>query len=257
MAELAGKKALITGAGTGIGRGIALELGARGAAVVFHYHSSEAGAQSAVAEIEAAGGTAAAMQADLSQVSECQRLVQEASNLLGGLDILVNNSGISPEAPFFEVTPEMWDSVHHTNLRSAFFCAQTAAREMLAQGGGKIVHIGSVHGGMSMPGFGAYAASKGGVHGMTRQMAIDLTPYHINVNCVAPGLVEVERYYRQFPDFDSEHAAREVPVGRVGRPRDVAAAVAFLCSDGADWITGQVLYVDGGQMARLCLRRDI
>lgn len=151
MAELAGKKALITGAGTGIGRGIALELGARGAAVVFHYHSSEAGAQSAVAEIEAAGGTAAAMQADLSQVSECQRLVQEASNLLGGLDILVNNSGISPEAPFFEVTPEMWDSVHHTNLRSAFFCAQTAAREMLAQGGGKIVHIGSVHGGMSMP----------------------------------------------------------------------------------------------------------
>lgn len=257
MGPLSGKVAVVTGAGTGIGRGIALELGRRGAHVVVHCHSSRAGAEETARQILDAGSRATVIQADLMRVEECGRLIRESVQAFGGVDILVNNAAISPEVPFLEVTHELYDRVLHTNLRGPFFCAQAAARQMIAQGrGGKIIHIGSTHGLISAPGFGPYSASKGGLHTLTRQMCLELAPYRINVNCIAPGLIEVERYFTQFPGYDRDASARLLPWGRVGLPHDIARVVAFLCSDDADFITGQVLFVDGGQTAAQKMARQ-
>jgi len=251
------KVAVVTGAGTGIGQGIALELGKRGAVVLVHYHSSEAGAEETVRSITGAGGRARAVQADLSQVSECQRLIGSCLDTFGRIDILVNNSGVTTKADFVEVTEELWDLTVDISLKASFFCAQAAVRQMIAQGGGgKIVHIGSVHGNLSLPGFGPYAAAKGGLHNLTRQMAYELAPHRINVNCIAPGVIEVERYYTFEADYDRAKWARTVPWGRVGFPRDIAGVVAFLCSDDADFVTGQVICVDGGQTSSLKFEPD-
>jgi len=250
MGQLDGKRAVVTGAGTGIGRGIAVELARRGASVVVHYHSSAGGAEETRKTIRERQGRAVAIRANLAQVHECTRLVQESVSAFGGVDILVNNAAISPEVPFLDVSDEMWNRVIATNLSGPFFCAQAAAREMVRRGaGGKIIHIGSAHGFTSAPHFGPYAASKGGLHMLTKQMALELAPHQIGVNCVAPGLVEVERYHTQFPDYDRDVSARLVPWGRVGLPADIGCVVAFLCSDDAEFITGQVIYVDGGQTA--------
>lgn len=251
------KVAIVTGAGTGIGQGIAIELGRRGAAVVVHYHTSETGAHKTAQEIEKAGGQALIVQADLRQVSECKRVIDEGVKAFGRLDILINNSGVTTQAGILDVTEETWDLTVEIALKAAFFCAQAAARQMIAQGGGgKIVHIGSVHGNLSLPGFAAYAAAKGGLHNLTRQMAFELAPHHINVNCIAPGVIEVERYLTFMPHYRREKWSQKVPWGRVGFPQDVANLAAFLCSDEADYITGQVICIDGGQTTSLQLDRS-
>jgi glucose 1-dehydrogenase/3-oxoacyl-[acyl-carrier protein] reductase len=250
------KVAIVTGAGTGIGRGIAQELGRSGIAVAVHYNTSAGGALETVDAIETAGGRAVPVQANLEHVSECTRLVQETIRQLGGIDILVNNAALSTEAAFFDVSEELWNRITHVNLRAPFFCTQAAAREMARRGGGKVVNIGSIHGFASLPVFTTYAASKGGLNMLTRQLAIELAPYHINVNCVAPGLVEVERYFTQYATYNREAAGQTVPWGRVGLPTDVAPLVAFLCSEQADFMTGQVIYVDGGQTSLLALPRS-
>jgi glucose 1-dehydrogenase/3-oxoacyl-[acyl-carrier protein] reductase len=250
------KVALVTGAGTGIGRGIALELGKLGATVVVHYNTSAGGALETVRFIQAAGGRAVAVQANLEHVSECTRLVQETVLAQGGIDILVNNAALSTEAAFFDVSEALWNRIIHVNLRAPFFCTQAAAREMVRRGGGKVVNIGSIHGTASLPVFTSYAASKGGLNMLTRQLAIELAPHRINVNCVAPGVVEVERYLTQYANYDREAVGQTVPWGRVGLPADVAPLVAFLCSEAADFMTGQVIYVDGGQTSLLALPRS-
>jgi glucose 1-dehydrogenase/3-oxoacyl-[acyl-carrier protein] reductase len=160
----------------------------------------------------------------------------------------VNNAGIDPRCSFFDVRAEMWDNVLATNLRGAFFCAQAAAREMRNAGGGRIINLSSVHGQATMANLAAYAASKGGIDAMTRQLALDLAPFRITVNAVAPGCVQVEKN-----TFDAVVRGREIPLGRVGRPLDVAHTIAFLASDAAEWLTGQVITVDGGSTGRLCL----
>lgn len=256
MLSLKDKIGIITGASTGIGRGIAFELAKRGASVVVHYNSNAAGIQETLQTITKAGGRAVPIQANLELVSECLRLVEESIQTYGTIDILVNNAAVSTEARFVDVTEGLWDQTLNTNLRAPFFCAQAAARHMMQQGGGKIINIGSIHGLRSLPLFGPYAAAKGGLNTLTRQMAVELAPYQINVNCVAPGLVEVERYYSQFPDYDRDEAARKVPWGRVGLPQDIAGVVAFLCSDDANFVTGQVIHVDGGQTSALRLHRS-
>jgi NAD(P)-dependent dehydrogenase (short-subunit alcohol dehydrogenase family) len=256
MKRLEQKCAVVTGAGTGIGREIAMELAKQGASVMVHYNTSKAGAQETVQIIAKAGGRAAPIQANLEHVHECTRLIQGSVRALGGINILVNNAAVSTEARFLDVSEELWDRTLNTNLRAPFFCAQAAVREMIKRGGGKVINIGSVHGLLSVPVFGPYAAAKGGLHMLTRQMAIELAPYRINVNCVAPGLIEVKRYFSQFSDYDRDEAARDVPWGRVGFPRDIAPIVAFLCSDDAGFITGQVIYVDGGQSSVLASRRS-
>jgi glucose 1-dehydrogenase/3-oxoacyl-[acyl-carrier protein] reductase len=250
MAQLAGKVAVVTGAGTGIGRGIAVELGRRGASVIVHYNRSEAGARETVQMLEKTGTRAYSIQADLESVAQCQRLVHLSVKALGRVDVLVNNAAVSTEAPFLDVSEALWDQTVNVNLRAPFFCAQAAAREMVRQGGGRIVHVGSVHGLVSRSPFGAYAAAKGGLHALTRQMAVELAPYHISVNCVAPGTIEVERYAAML-DYDRQRSARAIPWGRVGEPQDVATVVAFLCSDDADFVTGQVVCVDGGATSHL------
>lgn len=253
--SLEGKLALVTGAGTGIGQGVALELSRRGASVVLQYAHSATGAEEAVGAIREGGGRALSIQADLKGVGECRRLIQEGVAFLGGLDILVNSTGITKNVPFEEVTEELYDELLAVNVRSFFFCAQEAVPHMVRRGGGAILNMGSLHAVTGMPGHSVYAATKGADVALTRQLAMELAPKRIRVNSVAPGSIEVPRKFAT-PGYDSELAGSWIPWGRVGYPEDIARAVAFLVSDDADYITGQLLPVDGGISARLCLYVD-
>jgi NAD(P)-dependent dehydrogenase (short-subunit alcohol dehydrogenase family) len=249
---LARKRALVTGAGIGIGRGIAAAFARQGAGVVLHYAHSAAGAEETVAEIVASGGTATAMRADLGDAEACLRLVDDAADFLGGLDILVNNSGVTFRRPFGEITPAEFDEIFHINIRAQFFCAQRAARRMDANPGGAILNLTSIHAHGGVPEYAVYAATKGAIVSFTRQLAIELIPRRIRVNAVAPGHVEVPRHLAN-PNYSREYGESIVPWGRVGTPEDVAQAALFLVSDAADFVTGQVLYVDGGTTAKLAI----
>lgn len=250
MAEkLSGKRALVTGAGTGVGRGIALELAKAGAAVALHYASSKTGAESAVAEIRAGGGVAECFQADLQEISECLRLVDNAAAFLGGLDILVNNAGITEVVRFMDVTPEHFDRLYNVNIRAQVFCAQQAVRHMLTAGkGGAIINISSVHGYSGAPGHAVYAGTKGAILAFTRELGIELGPKGIRVNGVAPGWIEVENHWLRYPGYDPIAGGKRIAAQRVGQPEDIGRACVFLASDDASFVVGQTLLVDGGMI---------
>jgi glucose 1-dehydrogenase/3-oxoacyl-[acyl-carrier protein] reductase len=251
--RLAGKRALITGAGTGIGREVALEFARQGAEVVLHYAGSKTGAETAVEEIKANGGKAFSIQADLGQVSECFRLVDTAAELLGGLDVLVNNAGITEVWDYMDVTPEQFDHLYHVNIRGEFFCAQRAATHMFKEGKGAIVNMTSVHGFAGMLGHSVYAGTKGAIIAWTREAACELAPKNIRMNAVAPGWIEVESHYKKYEGYDPKSGGRGIPRKRVGRPIDIAKACIYLASDDADFVVGQTMIVDGGTLALMTL----
>ena len=253
MGQLTGKLLLVTGAGTGIGKGIALEAGKEGAAVVLHYTHSAEGAEEAAEEIRAMGGRAKTLCADLSSVAACRALVDDAVRFLGGLDVLVNNSGITLDKPFLETREEDYDLIFGVNMRGMYFCSQQAVPHMISRGGGSIVNISSIHAFRGLPCHSVYAATKGGIVSFTQELAVEMAPNHVRVNCIAPGFIEVPRYYATDPTYTPEKGASMVPWGRVGAPVDIARAAVFLASDAADFITGAALIVDGGTTAKMAL----
>jgi len=246
---LAGKTAVITGASTGIGRGIALELARSGANVVVNYLADPEGAASLVRQIESLRVQAIAVAADVSRSADVDRLFHEAVAAFPRIDILVNNAAIQVFRSLLNLTEEEWDSVIATNLKGCFLCTQRAARHMKEHGGGRIVNIGSGCNRIAFPGLVSYTASKGGIEMFTKVAAVELGRYGITVNCVAPGATETDRTRAETGDFAGTWAPH-TPLGRIGNPQDVANAVAFLASDAAGFITGQTLAVDGGLFAR-------
>ncbi len=244
--KLAGKRAAVTGSGTGIGREIALELARQGADVVLHYSHSGEGAGKAVEAIEDLGRRAAAFPADFRKLDEVEHFAGCALSYLGGIDCLVNNAGITMNLPFEQVTAEQFDTIYQVNARAPFFLTQRLARSMKERGGGAVCNIASIHGVEGMQEHSVYAGTKGAIIAWTRSLAIELAPAGIRVNAVAPGAVVVENYYKAIPGFDAGALGRNIPAGFAGEPIDIAKAVAFLLSEEARYIVGQTLVVDGG-----------
>ena len=249
--RLDGKKALITGAGSyGIGRAIALAFAREGADIAIHYHSRPEVAANVVAAIEALGRCSFALQADLSQGEVCRQLVRDASERLGGLDVIVTAAAAIYRKPILEITDAEWDHMMALNLRGTFACATEAARLMRANGTkGRIIVIGSVVQQLALAGQVAYGTTKGGVAQLARGMAYELAPDGITVNVIAPGAT--------LTDFNRDHLAdpqvrqqriEAIPMGRLGEPEDMAEAAVYLASPGAAYTTGITIFVDGGLM---------
>jgi NAD(P)-dependent dehydrogenase (short-subunit alcohol dehydrogenase family) len=248
--DFIGKVVIITGSGSGLGTGIALRFGEAGAAVVVNYRSSAAGAQAVVSEIEAAGGKTVAVQADVTQKAEVERLIAQTVAAFGRLDVLINNAGLYPLSTLVEMTEAEWDEVVNSNLRSTFLCTQAAAKQMIAQGeGGAIVNIASIEAENPAPMHSHYNAAKGGVVMHTAAAANELGPHSIRVNAVSPGLIWREGIEQVWPE-GVERFLKAAPLGRLGLPDDVADACLFLASPAARWITGANLRVDGGVMTK-------
>jgi NAD(P)-dependent dehydrogenase (short-subunit alcohol dehydrogenase family) len=246
LLDFTGRVAIVTGAGRGIGAGIARRFAEAGAAVVVNYHASAEGAEETVARIAAGGGRAATVQADVTRAAGAERVVEAAVKAFGRLDVLVNNAGIYPVASLLEMTEEAWDAVVDANLRSVHVCTQAAARRMMAPGpGGAIVNVASIEAHNPAALHSHYDAAKAGVVMHTRSAARELGPHGIRVNSVSPGLIWREGLDRDWPDGVARYS-RAVPLGRLGRAEDVADACLFLASPAARWITGADLLVDGG-----------
>lgn len=250
LLDFTGKVALITGSGSGLGSGIAVRFAEAGATVVVNYRSSVAGAQAVVSQIEAAGGRAIALQADVTQKAEVEKLISQTIAAFGRLDVLINNAGLYPLATLLDMSEAEWDEVVDSNLRSTFLCTQAAAKQMIAQGeGGAIVNIASIEAENPAPMHSHYNAAKGGVVMHTAAVANELGPHGIRVNAVSPGLIWREGIEQGWPD-GVERFLKAAPLGRLGRPDDIADACLFLASPAARWITGANLRVDGGVMTK-------
>jgi 3-oxoacyl-[acyl-carrier protein] reductase len=244
-APLAGQTALVTGASRGIGRAVALELAGAGATVAVNYASSSGAAEEVVAKISAAGGSAYALKADVSQEDQVEQLMAAVLERSGSLDVLVNNAGITRDGLLMRMKTEDWQAVLELNLSGVFLCTRAITRTMLKQKRGRIINITSVVGLMGNAGQANYAAAKAGVIGFTRSTARELASRGITVNAVAPGFIATD----MTKDLKADELLNAIPLGRYGQPEEVAGAVRFLAADpAAAYITGQVLQVDGGMV---------
>lgn len=249
MGRLEGRVALVTGGSGALGGAIATSLSAEGAAVGVHYGRNAEGAAAVVDAIRGQGGRAQAFQADLSRPEAAAGLIEAVRGAFGGLHILVNNAGIARDTLVLRMKEEDWDAVINTNLSGAFYCTKAALREFVRQRSGRIITITSVSGQIGAPGQVNYAAAKAGLIGMTKAVAREVASRGITVNAVAPGFIEAGMT-TQLPAEVVRGYIEQVPLARAGKPEEVAAAVVFLASDDAAYITGQVLNVDGGLVMR-------
>jgi 3-oxoacyl-[acyl-carrier protein] reductase len=242
---LQGQAALVTGASRGIGKEIALELARNGCRVAMNYYNDPPLVVDAtVAELRALGAEVLPIQADVRSSQQVTVMFEQVIARFGRLNLLVNNAGVQTWKPLFDVTEEEWDLVIDTNLKGCFLCTQQAARHMKDRGGGAIVNLGSGCNKLAFPRLVAYAASKGGIEMFTKEAAVELGPFGIRVNCIAPGSIESERTREEDPDYAGTWS-KITPLGRVGTAADIAPAVVFLASPGAAFISGQTIWIDG------------
>ena len=245
MKDLNGRYALVTGGSRGIGRAICLELAARGAAVAVDYAGNAAAAEETVEACKALGVDAFALQADVADAAACEAMVKETIARFGRLDILVNNAGITRDGLMLTMKEADWDAVLDTNLKGAFHCMKAAYRPMMKQKYGRIVNLSSIVGLRGNAGQANYAASKAGLIGLTKSLAKELAARNVTVNAVAPGFIDTDMT-AALPEKAREAMLSTIPMGRLGQAEDVARAVAFFAGEGAGYVTGQVLCVDGG-----------
>ena len=240
-----GKVAVVTGASRGIGKAIAVKLASKGATVVINYNGSRERAEEVKNEVESAGGKAVIIQCNVADFDACKEFIETVIKEQGRIDILVNNAGITKDGLIMKMKEEDFDSVLNVNLKGTFNTIRHSARQMLKQRSGKIINISSVSGILGNVGQANYAASKAGVIGLTKTMARELGSRGITVNAIAPGFVETEMTGVLSEEI-RENACKQIILGRFGKPEDIANTAVFLASDKADYITGQVISVDGG-----------
>lgn len=247
---LEGRKAIVTGASSGIGKATAVRLAREGASVCVNYYSDEeaADATSVVEQARSAGAPhAVAVKADVGAEDDVKRLIAQAKDELGGLDLLVNNAGIEKQVPLLEMPLETWNAILQTNLTGAFLCLREAAKVMAEAGGGTVVNMSSVHEFIPWPGFAHYCASKGGMKLLMQTAARELAPKKIRLVNVAPGAIVTPINDFVLDDPEAKHAVEsEIPLGRMGQPDEIAAAVAWAASEQASYLTGTTIIVDGG-----------
>ena len=246
--DLSGKVALVTGASRGIGAVVAARLAEAGARVGVNYHASSDAATVVVDSIKKAGGEAFLVGGDVSQEDKAEAVIKNLVEHFGGIDILINNAGINKDQLLIRMKPEDFDSVMNVNLRGAFLCTRYAMTYLVRQRSGRVINMSSVVGLSGNPGQANYAAAKAGLVGLTKAVAREVASRNVTVNALAPGYITTAMVDELSEETQAKILER-IPMGRFGTPEDVAEAVVFLCSDGASYITGQVLTIDGGMIA--------
>jgi glucose 1-dehydrogenase len=248
--QLENKIAIVTGASSGIGKAVALGFGEEGAWVTVDYRSHPDEAEEVVERIQGSGSKAISVHADVSKPDDVKDLVRKTVEEFGRLDIMVNNAGMEEKMPFLETSLNVWDRTIAVNLTGPWLCCQEAARQMVSQGeGGRIINVSSVHEDLPMPTNSPYCASKGGLRMMMRTIAIELAPHNITVNNIAPGAIDtpMDAPLKENPDQMRELLS-EIPLGRMGKPEEVASLAVYLASDAAAYSTGSTVFVDGGMI---------
>ncbi|MGH9494330.1 MAG: SDR family oxidoreductase [Candidatus Sulfotelmatobacter sp.] len=248
--RLQGKVGIVTGAATGIGQAISTAFASEGAAVVVDYVGKAGTADETLGKIKAIGGRGIAIEADVSDPIQVQKLIDQAVSAFGRLDIFVNNAGIEFKRPFLEFPLDLWQKIIAVNLTGPWLCAQTAARQMVKQGGGgRIINISSIHEDLPMPTNAAYCAAKGGLRMLMRTIAVELAPHQITVNNIGPGAIytPIDKDVEADTKLNNQLMA-EIPLGRWGRPEEVAELAVYLASEAAAYVTGSTHFIDGGML---------